>query len=189
MNWEEYIALFDAILKGENTDGLYGDPDHVHYTKLNQSRMKRWLKKGELTEELKKAINTIQEKQKWVLITEPWCGDAAHIAPFVYLASTLNTNIELVIEARDGSDSEIDHYLTNGGKAVPKLIVRSEKGEDLFVWGPRPVNAINRFAVIKQEVSDVNEQKAKLQEWYNSDEGKSLQTEIMEGLLAVPVRH
>lgn len=178
MKWDDYVILFEKIISGENNAGLYGDTEHIFVTKLNQTRMKRWLKTGEITEELKNEIDKINANQKWILITEPWCGDATHIAPFIYLASQLNSKVDLDINLRDGQDSEIENYLTNGSKSIPILIIRNNDGKDLAVWGSRPEKAKNFFKMIKKETSDVKEQKMKLQEWYNKDKGESFQNEL-----------
>lgn len=37
----------------------------------------------------------------------------------------------------------MDLHLTNGGRAIPKLIVFDENDNKIFQWGPRPVEAQN----------------------------------------------
>lgn len=178
MNWNDYLNQFDEILDGNIVSAPYDDPHFVEYVKLNKSRMNRWLKTGKLNDELKLQLAQIQEPQEWILISEPWCGDAAHSTPFIFLMSELNPNIKLHIQLRD-SNSEITNYLTNGGKAIPKLIVRDKEGKDLWVWGPRPQLAQHYFMELKnQETLTVEEQKAKLQEWYNQDKGIEIQNEF-----------
>ena len=50
--------------------------------------------------------------------------------------------IELKIALRDDNDELMQHFLTNGGKAIPKLIVlEAESLEDVADWGPRPHDA------------------------------------------------
>lgn len=178
MNWEEYTTQFEDILSGKLSDAPYDNPNYLEYVKLNHSRMNRWIKKGELTEEIKSSLDNIKTKQKWVLITEPWCGDAAHLAPFVEKMAAYSPNIELEIQLRDSEKSEINNYLTNGGKAIPKLIVRDENNVDLFSWGARPDEA--QKIVINQKDSNqtAKEKKAELQVWYNKDKGRSIQKEI-----------
>lgn len=181
MKWNEYMSLFDDILNGQHTEATYDDPHFMEYVKLNKSRMSRWLKTGKLNEDLKSAITKLDEPQYWILITEPWCGDAAHSNPFVFLMSELNANIQLEIQLRDNG-SEIDNYLTNGGKAIPKLIVRDEQGKDMWVWGPRPKAAQDYFQELKTMGLAVEDQKAKLQEWYNQDKGTEIQNEFSSWL-------
>jgi hypothetical protein len=147
---------------------------------LNNSRSKRWIKKGELTDEIKLKLDSIQAKQKWIIITEPWCGDAAHLAPFIKKMAEYSPHIELEIQKRDGEGSEIDRYLTNGGKSIPKLIVRDENGKDLYNWGPRPTEP--QAIVMNQKSSNqtAEEKKSELQVWYNKDKGISIQKELAD---------
>ncbi|MFT6500067.1 MAG: hypothetical protein ACJASQ_000174 [Crocinitomicaceae bacterium] len=180
MKWEEYQLEFDQILSGEFTDSPYDNASYVEYVKLNNSRSKRWIKKGELTDEIKSKLDSVQAKQKWILITEPWCGDAAHLTPFIKMMADYSPNIELEIQKRDGEQSEIDNYLTNGGKSIPKLIVRDENGTDLYNWGPRPTEP--QAIVMNQKSSNqtAEEKKSELQVWYNKDKGISIQKELAD---------
>lgn len=185
MNFTDYHQEFDAILAGKNTDKPYDDEHFVEYVKLNHSRQNRWLKKGILSIETISTIQSITNKQTWVLITEPWCGDAAHNVPFIVKMAELNSNIQLVIQYRDGKNSEIDNYLTNGGKSIPILIIRNESDEDLFIWGPRPEACQLLFHNLKADNFTIDEQKIGLQQWYNENQGMAIQEEIISMLSSV----
>ncbi|MCH2234683.1 MAG: thioredoxin family protein [Crocinitomicaceae bacterium] len=178
MKTQEYIDLFDPIIKEVNQEKPYDNADYRHYTKLNKSRQNRWLKKGELNEELKTALDSIDKPQKWILITEPWCGDAAHSVPFIVMAADYSDKIDLEIQLRDSEPHLINNYLTNGGKAIPKLVVRNEAEEDLFDWGPRPAECQTLFLKNKAANLSFEEQKTSLQQWYNNDNGVSIQSEL-----------
>lgn len=180
MNWDDYVAEFDKALEGKSSNEIYNDSSFVDYVKLNVARMNRWIKRGELTEELKTKLDSLEDNQKWVLITEPWCGDAAHLAPFIKKIAEYSPKIELEIQLRDSENSEIDNYLTNGSKSIPKLIARSSEGEDLFVWGARPKGATELVQKQKNQEGTKEEKKAELQMWYNNDKGISIQHELHE---------
>ena len=47
---------------------------------LNFSRTKRLDKTAKIDAEHAKVFQNISSKQTWLVITEPWCGDAAHPA-------------------------------------------------------------------------------------------------------------
>lgn len=179
MNWDEYKEGFDRILNAGTDEGIYADPDYKEYVKLNRSRVNRWLKRGELLEDTQNLISNIDQPQQWVLIAEHWCGDAANVAPMIFLLSELNDGITLDIQLRDG-DSEIENYLTNGGRAIPKLIVRDKDGKDLFTWGPRPKGAYDLVQEHKQSDLSPIERKAELQHWYNNNKGQEIQQELTE---------
>jgi hypothetical protein len=167
----------DEILHNQAPAAPYDDPHYMEYVKLNHSRSNRWTKTGVLIDEVKAVIKDLIADQKWILITEPWCGDAAHSVPFIVKMAELSSHIKLEIQLRDNG-SEIDSYLTNGGKSIPKLIIRNESNEDQAVWGPRPQACQALFEQLKEENKDFEEQKIALQNWYNQDKGVSIQQEL-----------
>lgn len=179
MTFEEYIHHFEQIIQSETPEAPYDNPDYFEYAKLNWSRMNRWLKNGVINNELKGKIASIGSKQTWILIAEPWCGDAAHSTPFIKMITDLNPKITLEIQLRD-SGSEIDNYLTNGGKSIPKLIVRDDKGKDLFTWGPRPKDCQAVYTKLHEAGADFEATKIALQKWYNDNKGVEIQKELEE---------
>lgn len=178
MNWNEYLSSFDAILDGTHTSAPYDKEAYREYVGLNKSRVSRWLKKIEIQPELVSTSMTIDSPQHWLLITEPWCGDAAHSTPIVQLMAALNPNITLEIVLRD-STNDIESYLTYGGKSIPKLVVRNEKGDDLFTWGPRPASCQKLMSELKSLELPFEEINAKIQQWYNKDKGIEIQAELL----------
>lgn len=182
ITFAQYKQQFEDVLNGNSNDPVYSSADFIHYTKLNASRMKRWEKNGNVLPAAREIVMSISKHQNWVLITEPWCGDAAHIVPFIQKLAALNEKIQLTIQNRD-NHSEIENYLTNGGKSIPILIVRDEHNKDLFVWGPRPKDAQKLFLQMKNDPTiNASVQKENLQNWYNNDGGKQIQEEIAEQL-------
>lgn len=179
MNVNEYEKQFDEILDGKNTAYPYDNEEYINYVKLNKARMKRWSKVGKIAPDLAETLSKIQDTQNWILITEPWCGDAAHSHEFIKKLAELNPKISLTVRNRDTPDSEIDQYLTNGGKSIPKLIVRDVNGEDLFDWGPRPKTAQELYMSQRADTSLSDEDKKRaLQSWYNKDKGTTIQQEL-----------
>lgn len=179
MGFKEYLDLFEKILNGSVTTPPYDDPHYIEYTKLNFSRQNRWLKTGKLNDELVNIIQGIKEPMTWILITEPWCGDASHSVPFIGMLSELNDLIDLKIQLRDAEDSEISNYLTNGSKSIPKLIARNSEGKDVFTWGPRTNACQELYTKLKAEQLPFDDLKKALQEWYNKDKGELLQEELI----------
>jgi len=179
MHFNDYLQYFETILNNtQNPQEPYNDSEFMEYTKLNWSRLNRWIKTGELLDETKKTIQNIQTKQRWVLISEPWCGDAAHAVPFIVMMANLNPNITLEIQLRD-SGSEIEKYLTNGSKSIPLLIIRDLSGNDITKWGPRPIDCQADFSKLKAEGLEMADLKIALQKWYNNDKGVKIQQEII----------
>ena len=180
MTWEEYTQLFEEIVGGSHTDAPYDKESYINYTTLNFSRQKRWLKRGELNQDLVNHVKELTTKQQWILITEPWCGDASHSNPFIYLLSQLSDKIDFSINLRDAGSGMINDYLTNGGMSIPILVVRDEPGKDVFQWGPRPADCQTLFLANKNDTSkNEEEKKIELQAWYNENKGKDLQEELL----------
>jgi len=182
MNYTEYTQLFDHILSTQNPPKPYDNPDYLNYTKLNDSRMRRWMKTGNINQALTEELNKLQEPQLWIIISEPWCGDASHVVPFLIKISELSQHISYEIQLRDSEPFLINSYLTNGGKSIPKLIARDKNGEDLFTWGPRPHGAKELMNQLNEQKADFETVKIELQNWYNADKGQQIQQEIYECL-------
>jgi len=178
MNFQSYLDYFENILNNSTPPPPFDKPDYFNYAKLNWSRMNRWLKHGKLTEEIKTILSTIKVPQHWIIITEPWCGDAAHVVPFLHMIAELNPLIKVEYELRDTEPFRINNYLTKGGKSIPKLIIRNANGEDLATWGPRPADCQILFDRLKEEKADFGIVVTELQKWYNDDDGKEILKEI-----------
>lgn len=180
MNYHEYIHLFDTILTSEYPQTPYDKPAYINYVKLNQSRMSRWTRNLDLQPDLIDALNDLEEPQHWIIITEPWCGDAAHSVPFLVAIAEKSPKITYEIQLRDSVPFLINDYLTNGGKSIPKLVARDLDGNDLFTWGPRPHASQEIFDKMKSEGAIYDEITLKLQAWYNSDKGQAVQQELLD---------
>ena len=183
MNYAQYKQWVDEILNHSNPAHPYNDEAYLNYTKLNRSRMHRWDQQLVLSEDLVTQLKQVSEPQHWIIISEPWCGDAAHIVPFLVRMAEQNEKIRYDIQLRDSEPHLIESYLTNGTKSIPKLIVRDKLGNDLFVWGPRPKEAQQLVDTLKAENTDFEATKVALQHWYNHDAGKLLCEEVAGCLL------
>lgn len=182
MNFQQYQDYFQDILSNTDPSAPYDNADYLDYAKLNWARQQRWLKTGEINSELAKLIADINKPQQWIIITEPWCGDASHTVPFIHKLSELNPLINATYQLRDAEPFLIEQYLTNGGKAIPKLIIRDEAGNDLLNWGPRPVACQAMYSRLTAENADFETVKTELQKWYNKDKGISFQAELLTAL-------
>jgi hypothetical protein len=92
--FKAYNDLIESLLEENKTTGPNQSEAMINYTQMNQKRMKRWFKILKLSEEIK-GLNIDGQNQKWLIITEGWCGDAAHNIPAIELIAR-----ELGIETR-----------------------------------------------------------------------------------------
>ncbi len=176
MNRTAFEKFFVDLVEQPSATPPYDNPDYQSYTKLNLARFQRWIKKGELLPELIAIIKNTSYTS-WTIITEPWCGDAAHSVPFILLLAEQNPKIKVKIELRDSAPFLIENYLTNGSKSIPIFIFSN--GIDEKTWGPRPGELHDLFEFLKSEGKEMEELKMALQKWYNEDKGKSLQKELV----------
>jgi hypothetical protein len=180
-SYQEYRSLVSAlILEGKSTGNTQSD-DLLHYSELNESRMNRLEKTIKITDEVLAQINQLETKVTWLVIAEGWCGDAAQILPIIYKMAELSENIDLKIVLRDENEALMNDFLTNGGKAIPKLIILDEEHNVIGDFGPRPEPARKLIADYKAANGVVDEPiKIELQKWYLQDKGVSTQNEIMQ---------
>ena len=187
MTFNDYLAHFESILSAEQPAAPYDQPDYFNYAKLNWSRMNRWIKQALPSADIVDTLAGIKEEQRWIVITEPWCGDAAHIIPFINMIAGLNPLITVDFQLRDAEPFLINQHLTNGGKAIPKLVIRNAGGHDIASWGPRPVQCQVLFDKLKSEKADFETLKTELQKWYNANRGIEIQDEINRLLRGVVI--
>ncbi len=179
MNYQEYCVIFDDILSKKYLPPPYDKEAYFNYTKLNITRMKRWDKQLVLNSTIVDVVKAIDKKQRWIFITEPWCGDAAHILPFVIKLAAHNSLINYDIQLRDNEPFLIENYLSAGKKSIPKFVVRDNADNDLFYCGPRPKPAQILVDELKTVNADAEMQKITLQNWYNADKGVSFCNELL----------
>ena len=178
MTYAQFKALHDQILDREIVTPPYDREVYLNYVKLNKARMKRWDKRLILDGAIVDLIQQTTKPMHWIIITEPWCGDAAHVIPLLIKMSELNSLISYDIQLRDSEPYLIEHYLTKGTKSIPKIIVRDEHGADLFTWGPRPKAAQELLDMMKNQQVESEKINIALQHWYNEDQGRSISSEI-----------
>lgn len=175
----KYLPFVEQLVAEGKTTGANQSDKMIEYTQLALKRMQRWNKVGELLPETKQTLALISTKQTWLVITEAWCGDAAHAYMFIQKMADENSRIELIWKLRDENPDLIDQYLTNGGRSIPKLIVYNEDGKELFNWGPRPAHIQEKFLEMRNEGIDHDTIMTELQKMYNKDKGLTTQREII----------
>jgi hypothetical protein len=179
LTYAEYLKLIDDLLTQEKTTGENQSDEMFHYGKLNRQRMKRLDKTVELNESLKEKARAVKRRMIWLIITEGWCGDAAQNIPIIEKIAAENSDIETRYVLRDENLELIDNYLTNGGRAIPKLICLDvETLEEIGIWGSRPVTADDYFQEMKAQGLGKPEMMEKMQRWYMQDANQSLQNEF-----------
>ena len=175
----EYRDMIDSLLTIGKTTGTNHSKEMVGYTNMNVARMKRLDKKAEINENLSNVIASLPP-QKWLVISEAWCGDAAQNLPWIVKMSELNSQIELSLLLRDENQDIIDEFLTDGSRSIPKLIALNKSNDVLFDWGPRPSHPQKMQSDLKGEGLTYSEILKTVHTWYAKDKGQELQKEFLE---------
>jgi len=182
-SYNSYRALIDNLLLEGKVTGPEQSEDLTHYTTLNVHRMNRVDKTSSISEELMADLAQIKTPQTWLVISEGWCGDAAQIVPFFHVIEKQFSSINVKIVLRDENLELMDQFLTNGGRAIPKLLILDQASNQLLAhWGPRPAEAQALINGLKSANANMDEIKEKLHLWYAKNKGKALQEELVEML-------
>lgn len=171
----EYRELVKTLVAKNGTTGEEQSDNLVNYTMLNDRRMKRWDKTVKVSEEAKEEVANLDRDMTWIVLTESWCGDAAHLMPVMNKLAELNDKIDFKVVLRDENEALMNQFLTNGGKSIPKLVmVDNATGEVINTFGPRPSAATQLVNDYKAEHGKLTpEFKEDLQQWYNKDKGQN----------------
>jgi len=175
ISYQNYRVLVKDLVTKESTTGNEKTEALINYTMLNDRRMKRWDKTLKITEIVKENVSNLEVNQTWLVLTESWCGDAAHLMPVINKVAALNKNIDFKVVLRDENEALMNKFLTNGGQSIPKLImIDNITGEVKNTFGPRPTEATKLVNDYKAKHGKLTpEFKEDLQGWYNKNKGQN----------------
>jgi hypothetical protein len=178
----EYRKIVSDLLSEGKSTGNEQSEDLLHYSTLNETRLKRLDKTITVPEGVSAKLKALEKEYIWLVIAEGWCGDVAQILPILNKMALESNKIDLRIVFRDSNDDVMNHFLTNGARAIPKLIVVDKaSGKVCDHWGPRPKDASDLIKNYKEQFGIVDEEaKSQLQMWYLHDKGLSTQNEVLE---------
>jgi thiol-disulfide isomerase/thioredoxin len=153
-----------------------------NYTLLNNSRMKRLDKTMKIEEDVLEKFKQYHKNVTWLVLTESWCGDAAHAMPVMNKLVEQAKNLDLKILYRDENKELMNRFLTNGTMSIPKLIAfDNETQEVINDWGPSPLIIINKTKEFKATHGALTpEFKKEIQVWYNQNKGKCIASDLLK---------
>jgi Thioredoxin len=181
LNYNDYRNRVIQLAVEGKTSGEQTD-EHIKATLLNAQRMKRLDKQCELKPQLAELASLIPEKHTWYVLTEAWCGDSAQNIPVIEKITNASLHLELRLLFRDEHPELMNQFLTNGKRAIPKLICVHDVSQKVVgTWGPRPTLIQDRVAEYKllNPESSKEEFHKNLHLWYARDKTNSLQDEFL----------
>jgi thiol-disulfide isomerase/thioredoxin len=170
------------LLKEGKSTGVNQNENLYNFTKLNNQRMKRLDKQTRLSEDALIKTQSIKKDFTWLVLTESWCGDAAQTLPVINKFAEANEKIDLKVVLRDENEDLMNHFLTDGNKSIPKLIVLDNNSNKVVgSWGPRSEKASKMVMDYKEKHGQIDDQfKTALQNWYNEDKGSHIEKELVD---------
>lgn len=181
VTYPEYKTLVTELFKKGLVTGHEQTEALVHYTELNEARVRRLDKTMVVIDEVKQFLENLKKEYIWLVISEGWCGDSAQIVPIINKMAEVSDKIDLRIVLRDENDELMNLFLTNRNQSIPILIIIDKQTlEVINQFGPRPQAAKQLIVDYKVAHGVVDETaKTNLQKWYLYDKGISTQKEIM----------
>lgn len=181
-SYKDYRTLVEENVANGTSTGPEQSEALTNYTLLNHTRMKRLDKTVKIEQEIQQKFEDFKGNQTWLVITESWCGDAAHAIPAMNQLTNFTPNIDLKLVLRDENLELMDAFLTQGSLSIPKLIVLDNETEEVVAdWGPRPSVATQLVKDYKAEYGELSpEFKKDLQVWYNKDKSQNIIEDLAE---------
>ena len=181
LDYQSYKDLIERLLKDGKSTGPNQSQELLQYSELNVHRMNRVEKTTVLIEDLSATIDLIEQPQIWLILAEGWCGDAAQTIPIFHLIEKQFPKIKIKLLLRDENVELMDHFLTDGSRSIPKVLMLDASSLNLLAqWGPRPSEAIALINNLKAAKVDMMEIKEKLHAWYAKNKGVAVQSEIID---------
>ena len=181
LSYSEFVQFTQQLVEEKRTTGANQSESYLDYTRMCLQRMNRWNKTAKVSAKMTQLMESIQEPQIWLVITEAWCGDGAQSIPYLAKLAELNPKIKLRIIMRDEYPEIMDAYLTNGARSIPKLVAFTEDLKvELFTWGPKPLYLMNRHKEYKHDSKGLS-YSGFLEEihlWYAKNKNQDLETEL-----------
>jgi len=180
-SYSEFVEFTEKLVEEKRTTGANQSEAYLDYTRMCLQGMNRWNKTAKVSAKMTHLMESIQESQIWLIITEAWCGDGAQSIPYLANLAELNPKIKLRIIMRDEYPEIMDAYLTNGARSIPKLVAFTEDLKvELFTWGPKPLYLMNRHKEYKHDSKGLS-YSGFLEEihlWYAKNKNQDLEAEL-----------
>ena len=182
ISWAEYYAIAKGYVENEPKPELYQNPKMLRYTAENIQRIDDIRKSINIESKLYNALSAVDIDLIWLVLTEPWCGDASQVVPVLYTIASCSERIDFRILQSDAHPEVMGVYLTDGSRSIPKLIcLRADTGEVLGTWGPRPA-ALQKIVLENKDNPDLSfgAKVRMVHQWYTDDKTASIQHEFID---------
>lgn len=134
------------------------------------------------------ALQRLEEMgRNWrlLVISEDWCGDASNLVPIFARLEEASARIEMRIVKRDEHPDLMTHYLTNGSRSIPIVVVADDELRPVGRWGPRPAE-LQEFVIREKRAGErpAADIYKDTRRWYARDRGETTLREVLEVMAA-----
>lgn len=177
VSFEEYFEESKKQIEHPKTES---DKEKKPYYILGIQRMERMLKTFHPSKEDLQKLENKNFTGKILVITEGWCGDASQCTPVLH--EFFKDKNEVRFFYRDSDTNLINQFLTNGGQAIPKVLILNENFEVINTWGPRPQHGLELLTKFKNDPENYPREQFyhDLQIYYAKNKGKDTISEILD---------
>lgn len=165
--------LLDHWVKGSTWEGF------LTFARKNVKEFKGVFEHATVPDDRVGWVNRLRRDVRILVIGADWCGDVVANIPAIVRLCELNPKLQFRILDRDTHEDLMEHFLTNGGKAIPVVIIGPPDFSEIRIWGPRPapcqaIMTENKGKMPKEEIYP------KIREWYQNDRHRTLYAEITD---------
>ncbi|SFM32432.1 thioredoxin family protein [Salibacterium qingdaonense] len=138
--------MYDKIGTGIKPETFMDKMEERYRTQLDE-----WYHLFSWSEHDAGALEPLQERSnlRCEILAGDWCPDVhRNLGPALEVMKQAGIPVEMFI--MEEHHDLMEHFLTMGGRSVPKIILTNDDGDVLFSWGPRPAYIQEPMAAYKR---------------------------------------
>lgn len=149
----------------------------MRFSHKNVARMREIHDKMTVDPQVAEEVKGFAMEARVLVLAGDWCGDCVTNLPPIARLAELNPKLQFRILDRDRHDDLMEHFLTNGARAIPKVIAATADFARIRLWGARPaacqaIMDANKGKLPKEEIIPM------IREWYEKDQGQTTMKEV-----------
>lgn len=153
--------------------------DYVQLAEANHDLWMMTHKRAALTEAATARARSLPGQWKLLVLLADWCGDAVNSVPVIQRIADANPEISLRVLERDAHLELMDAHLTNGARAIPKVIVYDEQFVERGSWGSRPA-PLQQWVLAEGLQMEKDARYKQVRTWYARDRGVTIANEVLD---------
>lgn len=158
--------------------------EFLDQTQENREIWHRIHRRAQVTEDILSLARKARGPLHLLALGEDWCMDSTNVLPYVARLAEALAGIDMRVLRKDSDPELMERHLTDGGEAIPVVIILDEEYREVGWWGPRPALL---QAFFDEELGKLSEDVRLfgLRGWYRRDGGKTALTELVKGFPGV----